>query len=176
MKKILKLALIVILILPLVAWPSCNRGQQETALRANVNIYNAAIGAGNILKSFHTTGQLDDVGYRASLIALNETRLVLREMTDAIEALPEVDVANKAILQVFITRAGDSLRRLAQVGALHLSPERATQFIQIVEVGIVAAQTIYTFVSKIKSPTKLPPLPARIDGTDVSAWLAVEVR
>jgi len=175
-KRIQVFLLTFALVIPLCGWPSCSGTQQEKALRGVNNIYDAAIGAGKILKGFHTAGSLNDDGYRASLLALRDTKEVLREFTETLADMPVVDGNNKEIVKVFITRAGESLKRLAQVGALHLPADKAQQFSLIVNVGVEATLTIYNFINAIKRPTTLPPLPAKaMDGTDIHAWLQAEV-
>lgn len=171
-RKILSAFCALLLIVPLCAWPSCGSDQQTKALRAVVTVYSSAMSAGTLLKSLHTQGSLTDEGYRQSLLVLRDTRLILREFTDQIEALPEVDENNKQLVEVFIHRVAESLNKLAAVGAFHLSanPQAADNFRAVVAVGTAAAQTIFTFINKIKKPVKVAPLP-ELKGGDIGAWL-----
>ncbi len=154
-------------------WPSCKGTGQQKAQQAVLNIYDAAYAAGVTLKSFHDTGQLKDDDYRASLLALRDTKQILKEFTDLLINMPVVDGTNQQIVGVFINRTGESLKKLAAVGALHLNPDKAREFNLIVAVGVEATLTIYAFVSAIKKPTTLPPLPTRTtEGANIQAWLA----
>jgi hypothetical protein len=161
----------LLLIVPLCAWPACNQDQQAKAMRAVVTMYSSAMSAGVLLRSLHDSGSLSDEGYRESLLKLKDTRLILREMTDQIEALPELDANNKQLVEVFINRVAESLNKLAAVGAFHLSsnPQAAQNFRNVVAVGTEAAKTIFTFINKINKPVKLPQL--EIKSGDIGAWL-----